>query len=380
MISPQWRLNLAALFFFMLIQVVVPLIPRYALVIGASPFMIGLAVSSISITAIFFRPVFGVLSDRRSRSRLMMMGLIFGSVSYSILFFSRDITTIMVARLIEGCAVASFVPSSMASAVDHAPEGKVGEALGWRAMMTGIGFTVGPSLGGFLSEIFGYVVTFGITSVLLLTVIPLVVFKGAERHPPTTGISLKGFKEKHFILALISLIIYAMAWMGLLTFLSAYLKLLNYGDLEIGFFVSIQALSSLALRVFAGRASDRYPETMTFMGLLVISLSFFAIYMIQVPPFLYIASVIFGIGVGIFLPGSQTLALAKAPAGSRGFLASVYLMGFDIGNLSGPILLGIVVQVTGIYQNAFAIAPVLTFIAALVVLLPVIIAKRNPKT
>lgn len=380
MISPQWRLNLAALLFFMLIQVVVPLIPRYALVIGASPFMIGLAVSSISITAIFFRPVFGVLSDRRSRSRLMMMGLIFGSVSYSILFLSRDITTIMVARLIEGFAVASFVPSSMASAVDHAPEGKVGEALGWRAMMTGIGFTVGPSLGGFLSEIFGYVVTFGITSVLLLTVIPLVVFKGAERHPPTTGISLKGFKEKHFILALISLIIYAMAWMGLLTFLSAYLKLLNYGDLEIGLFVSIQALSSLALRVFAGRASDRYPETMTFMGLLVISLSFFTIYMIQVPPFLYIASVIFGIGVGIFLPGSQTLALAKAPAGSRGFLASVYLMGFDIGNLSGPIILGIVVQVTGIYQNAFAIAPILTFIAALVVLLPVIFTKRYPKT
>ena len=377
MISPQWRLNLAALFFFMLIQVVVPLIPRYALEIGASPFMIGLAVSSISITAIFFRPLFGVLSDRRSRSRLMMMGLVFGSVAYAILFLSRDITTIMVARLIEGFAVASFVPSSMASAVDHAPEGKIGEALGWRAMMTGIGFTVGPSLGGFLSELFGYVVTFGITSVLLLMVIPLVVFKGAERHPPTSGISLKGFKERTFLLALISMIIYAMAWMGLLTFLSAYLKLLHYGDLEIGLFVSIQALSSLALRVLAGRASDRYPETMTFVGLLIISLSFFAVYMIQVPPYLYVASVVFGIGVGIFLPGSQTLALAKSPPSNRGFLAGIYLMGYDVGNLSGPIILGIVVQTTGLYQNAFMIAPILTFVAALVVLLPVILAKRN---
>jgi len=368
---------LAALFFFMLIQVVVPLIPRYALVIGASPFMIGLAVSSISITAIFFRPLFGVLSDRRSRSHLMMMGLVFASVAYAILFFSRDIYTIMVARLIEGFAVASFVPSSMASAVDHAPEGKIGEALGWRAMMTGIGFTVGPSLGGFLSEIFGYVVTFGITSVLLLMVIPLVMFKGAERHPSTTGISLKGFKERNFLLALISMIIYAMAWMGLLTFLSAYLKLLGYGDLEIGLFVSIQALASLALRVLAGRASDRYPETMTFTGLLVISLSFFAVYMIQVPPYLYVASVIFGIGVGLFLPGSQTLALAKSPPSNRGFLAGIYLMGYDIGNLSGPVILGIVVQATGIYQNAFAIAPFLTLVAALVVFLPVKFAKRN---
>lgn len=377
MISLQWRLNLAALLFFMLVQVVVPLIPRYALVIGGSPFMIGLAVSSISITAIFFRPLFGVLSDRRSRSRLMLMGLVFGSVAYAILFLSRDIITIMVARLIEGFAVAAFVPSSMASAVDLAPEGKVGEALGWRAMLTGIGFTIGPSLGGFLSEIFGYVVTFGITSVLLLTIIPLVFFKGAKRHPPTVDTSIKGLKERNFLLALFSMIIYAMAWMGLLTFLSAYLKLLGYGDLEIGLFVSIQALSSLALRVLAGRASDRYPDTMTFMGLLIISLSFFAVYMIQVPPYLYVASVVFGVGVGLFLPGSQTLALAKSHPSSRGFLAGVYLMGFDVGNLSGPIIFGIIVQTTGIYQNAFMIAPFLTLVAALVVFLPMKFAKRN---
>jgi MFS family permease len=377
MISLQWRLNLAALLFFMLVQVVVPLIPRYALVIGGSPFMIGLAVASISITAIVFRPLFGVLSDRRSRSRLMLMGLVFGSVAYAILFLSRDIITIMVARLIEGFAVAAFVPSSMASAVDLAPEGKVGEALGWRAMLTGIGFTIGPSLGGFLSEIFGYVVTFGITSVLLLTIIPLVFFKGAKRHPPTVGTSIKGLKERNFLLALFSMIIYAMAWMGLLTFLSAYLKLLGYGDLEIGLFVSIQALSSLALRVLAGRASDRYPDTMTFMGLLIISLSFFAVYMIQVPPYLYVASVVFGVGVGLFLPGSQTLALAKSHPSNRGFLAGVYLMGFDVGNLSGPIIFGIIVQTTGIYQNAFMIAPFLTLVAALVVFLPMKFAKRN---
>jgi MFS family permease len=377
MIPIQWRLNLAALLFFMLVQVVVPLIPRYALVIGGSPFMIGLAVSSISITAIFFRPSFGILSDRRSRSRLMLMGLVFGSVAYAILFLSRNITTIMVARLVEGCAVAAFVPPSMASAVDLAPEGKVGGALGWRAMMTGIGFTVGPSLGGFLSEIFGYVVTFGITSVLLLTVIPLVVFKEVKRHPPTASTSTKGLKERNFLLALFSMLIYAMAWMGLLTFLSAYLKLLGYGDLEIGLFVSIQALASLLLRVLAGRASDRYPETMTFVGLLIISLSFFAVYMIQIPPYLYLASVVFGVGVGLFLPGSQTLALGKSPASSRGFLAGIYLMGYDVGNLSGPIILGIVIQATGIYQNAFMIAPFLTLVAALVVFLIVKFSKGN---
>jgi MFS family permease len=283
----------------------------------------------------------------------------------------------MVARLIEGFAVAAFVPSSMASAVDLAPEGKVGEALGWRAMMTGIGFTIGPSLGGFLSEIFGYVVTFGITSVLLLTVIPLVFFGGEKRRQSTVGTSVKGLKERNFLIALLTMIIYAMAWMGLLTFLSAYLKLLGYGDLEIGLFVSIQALSSLALRVLAGRASDRYPDKMTFMGLLIISASFLAVYMIQVPPYLYLASVVFGVGVGLFLPGSQTLALAKSHSSSRGFLAGIYLMGFDVGNVSGPIIFGIIVQTTGIYQNAFMIAPFLTLVAALIIFLSMQFSRHN---
>lgn len=368
MISYAWRLNIAAMLFFTLIQVVVPLIPRYALVIGAQPFMIGLAVSSISMTAIVFRPIGGILSDRWSRRNLMLIGLFLGSSAYAILFFSKDITTIMIARLLEGIAIASFVPSSIASAIDYAPEDKVGEALGWRSLMIGIGFSVGPALGGFLSELFGYATTFGITSVLLLSLTPLIISTGDERHHPPGGSSLAGLKGGRFLLALLSLIIYAVAWMGLLTFLSAYLKLLGYGDLEIGLFVSIQAVASLSIRVMAGRASDRNPRLMTSIGLSLISLSFLAVYILAVPPLLYIASLIFGIGVGFFVPASQTLALAKSPPNSRGFLSSIYTMGMDVGNLGGPIIFGAIIETYGSYQSAFAIAPVLPFLSAMLVL------------
>ena len=369
MISHAWRLNIATMLFFMLIQVVVPLIPRYALVIGAQPFLIGLAVSSVSITAIIFRPIGGLLSDRWSRKNLMLLGLMTGSCSYAILFLSKDITTIMISRLLEGVAVASFVPSSIASAIDSAPEGRVGEALGWRSLMIGIGFSVGPALGGFLSELFGYVTTFGITAASILALTPLILSTGVEPRHQRSGSSLAGLREGRFLLALASLIIYALAWMGLLTFLSAYLKLLGYGDLEIGLFVSIQAVASLSIRVMAGRASDKNPRLMTSIGLLFISFSFLAVYIFEVPPLLYIASLIFGIGVGFFVPGSQTLALAKSPPNSRGFLSSIYTMGMDIGNLGGPIIFGAVIEAYGSYQTAFAIAPVLPFISAMLVLL-----------
>ncbi|MCQ5374589.1 MAG: MFS transporter, partial [Candidatus Methanomethylicia archaeon] len=190
------------------------------------------------------------------------------------------------------------------------------------------------------------------------------------REPPhqRSGSSFAGLRDGRFLLALASLIIYALAWMGLLTFLSAYLKLLGYGDLEIGLFVSIQAIASLSIRVMAGRASDKNPRLMTSIGLFFISFSFLAVYIFEVPPLLYIASLIFGIGVGFFVPGSQTLALAKSPPNSRGFLSSIYTMGMDVGNLGGPIIFGAVIEAYGSYQTAFAIAPVLPFLSAVLVL------------
>ena len=370
MISDIWRINIATLLFFTLIQVVYPLIPQYAVGISTSPFLIGLAVACVSMTAIAFRPLCGYLSDRGSRFRYMLLGLLLASAAYTVLFFSKDIATVAVARLIEGVGVASFVPSSIASAVDLAPEGKLGETLGWRSLMIGIGFTIGPAIGGSISQLVGYVDTFGITAVLLLTLIPLVTYKEPQRCFRAAS-STGGVKERGFLLAFFSLTVYSVAWMGLQTFLYAYLKLLGYGNLEITLFVSIEAVTSLALRVLSGRAADTRHAELTCAGLLIISLSFLAVYIAPLPPLLYVASVIFGVGVGLYVPGSQTLALHKAPPGSRGFLASIYTMGTDIGNLVGPLSFGAIVQLTGSFQSVFGLAPVLVFVAAVVVLVPI---------
>lgn len=368
MISYAWRLNIAAMLFFTFIQVVVPLIPRYAIVLGIQPFLIGIAVSSISITAIISRPIGGLLSDKWSRRKLMLIGIIFASIAYAILSISNNINTIIIARILEGIGIALFVPSSIASAIDYASEGRIGEALGWRSLMIGIGFSLGPALGGILSEIFGYIKTFAITSILLIAIIPLIFSKEREFHYSSSNINFSSLRDTRFLLSLISLIIYAITWMGLLTFLSAYLKILEYSDLEIGLFVSIQAMISLIMRIFAGKASDIKPFFTTALGLLIISISFFAIYIFEVPPFLYIASLIFGLGIGIFIPASQTLALAHAPPSSRGFLSSIYTMGMDIGNLLGPILFGALIERYG-YRTGFFIAPFFPLITSIILFL-----------
>jgi len=93
----MWRINIVTMLFFMLLQVVVPLIPRYALEVGAEPFMIGIAVSSISVSALVLRPLSGIASDRWSRSRMMLLGMAFGVVAYAVLYAFAGINAIIVA-------------------------------------------------------------------------------------------------------------------------------------------------------------------------------------------------------------------------------------------------------------------------------------------
>ena len=330
--------------------------------------LIGLAVSSVSITAIMFRPFAGVISDRWSRSYLMILGIVCASFAYLILFISSDIAMITVARLVEGLASALFIPSSIASAIDHAPEGKLGQTLGWRSLMVGVGLMIGPAMGGFLSEIFSYKITFIISAVLLLLLIPLVKYKEPQARRTSGGTSLGSLRDRDFLIALSGLIIYALSWTGLLAFLSAYLKLGGYGDLEIGLFVSIEALASLALRVIAGRRADSDPAKMTYSGLLIISFAFLLVYATQVPPYLYLAAAVMGVGIGIYIPSSQTLALTRCPAGSRGLVSATYVMGMDVGNLIGPTTFGMIIESTDSYQSVFALAPVLTLVAGLAIL------------
>lgn len=370
-ISYNWRLNIVATLFFTFYHLAIPLIPRYASTMGLQPSAIGFAISSLSITAIVLRPLGGSVSDKWSRIKPMTMGTLLLSVAYVMLAFSRNLGTLIASGMLQGIAAALFIPSSIASAIDYAPEGRVGEALGWRSLAVGVGLSLGPALGGFMAELLGYNYTFMVTSLLALTIIPLLA---TCKEPPRrrTSNPMKRYrvwlKNSNFLLAFLGLTMYSSAWMGLLTFLSAYLKIRGYGDLEMGLFVAIQAAMSLVTRPLAGRIADVRASFMTSMGLLIMSASLFAIYLLEVPPLLYVASSIFGLGVGIYLPSSQTLALAKAPLEGRGFLSGTYTMGMDVGRLIGPTAFGIIIEISNSYQVAFLIAPFLPLIPAIALL------------
>lgn len=124
-----------------------PVLPLFALYLGAGSEAIGFAVGISTVTGIFFKLPSGALSDVIGRKRTMLIGLvIFAALPFAYLFID-NYQALIVVRFIHGLATAIYGPVSMAVVADVAGERK-GELLSWFSSITIIGNLLGAPLGG----------------------------------------------------------------------------------------------------------------------------------------------------------------------------------------------------------------------------------------
>ena len=154
-----WLLHFSALFFFLGYILVAPLISPLAITFGANPFLVGIVASVSSIFAFVLKPVGGILGDKGKSFEVMMIGTVLGALAggfYLLSFFMRSLAIFAVGRAVHGVASAFFFPSSLSTAINLAPKGRVGETLGWRGTMFSISQLIGPAVGGLIADYFGF--------------------------------------------------------------------------------------------------------------------------------------------------------------------------------------------------------------------------------
>jgi len=352
------RLYLVTLAFFSLMWLVVSLLPRYAVVLGADPALIGLIVSATSLSAMATRIFFGIMADRYSRTLLMRLGILLLSTSYLTFYLSEAPEHLVVGRLIQGLAIASFIPSSIASVVDEAEPGKVSRVLSFRALMISLGYVAGPIVGGILSDLMGYKSVFIIASITSLTLIPLTKFRDNgvntswDRYFLKNSL-LKVVKERKFILIFISTSLQTVVSASAIPFLSSYLKLVGYSDTDAGLLTATYGLSSIVARVVISFITDEYAGLLALLGLGLNAIGLIWLSMALLPPHAYIPLTIIGLGDSFYIPTTQTLVLADSDIRIRASLTSIYAIAWDLGMVAGPIITGTLITLTGDYPTSF---------------------------
>ena len=100
----------------------------------------------------FFSPVLGVLSDRFGRRPIILLSNLGLGLDYIVMAMAPSLGWLFLGRVISGIT-ASSIPTSMAYIADVAPREKRASAFGILGVAFGLGFILGPAIGGPLSDL-----------------------------------------------------------------------------------------------------------------------------------------------------------------------------------------------------------------------------------
>jgi MFS transporter, DHA1 family, tetracycline resistance protein len=129
-----------------------------------------------------FAPVIGNLSDAYGRRPLLIFSLLMLGVDYLIVGFAPTIFWLFVGRVLSGVAGASFTTANAYIADVTPPENRAGN-FGLMGAAFGVGFVVGPALGGILGDIWVRL-PFFVSAALALLNAAYGYFVLAESLPP----------------------------------------------------------------------------------------------------------------------------------------------------------------------------------------------------
>jgi len=105
-----------------------------------------------AVTQFFFAPILGNISDRVGRRPVILFSLFTLGVDYLIMGFAPTIRWLFIGRIMAGVAGASFIPA-YAYLADVSPPEKRAQNFGIVGAAFGLGFIIGPAVGGLLGEI-----------------------------------------------------------------------------------------------------------------------------------------------------------------------------------------------------------------------------------
>lgn len=132
--------------------IIIPLLPFYATTYGASPFVIGLLFASFSASQLIAAPLLGTWSDRWGRRPVLILSLIGTAVSFAMLAMAESLAMLFAARIVDGLSGGN-ITTARAYIADVTTEENRAKAYGYLGAAFGLGFIIGPALGGAFSHI-----------------------------------------------------------------------------------------------------------------------------------------------------------------------------------------------------------------------------------
>ncbi len=268
---------------------ILPLLPYYAATFGASPFVVGLLTASYAAAQFFGAPVLGRLSDSFGRKPILIISIAGTFLGFMLLGVANTLWILFVSRILDGLtggniSVAQAYISDVTDASNRA------KGLGMIGAAFGLGFIIGPALGGFLSQ-WGYTLPAFVAAGLSLINLALVALwlpesltpqkrielaAGTNRPPFTIQAMLQSLRRPIIGPLLHTRFFFGLAFSMFQTIFALYTQYrFNLTVEQTAYILTyVGVLSVLTQGVLIGRLTKRFPEnTLILFSTMVMALS-----------------------------------------------------------------------------------------------------------
>jgi MFS transporter, DHA1 family, tetracycline resistance protein len=328
---------------------IIPILPLYAQRFQASEWEIGILLASYSFMQFLASPVLGWFSDRYGRKPVLLCSLIGSATGYILMADASSLAMLFLARILAGVAGAS-VGTASAYIADITPPENRSKRMGLIGAAFGIGFVLGPAIGGLLSQ-WSVVAPFWFAAVLsiLNAVLMWIVLPEPDRHAARQqgpG-NLKQTLEKagSWRLGIITLTYFiAIAGFAIVTVIYPQVshRRFELNQSQISFiFVMVGLIGAAIQGGGIGRLVKRFGDVnLAIAGFVIMSISMLLMPLAGSVPIFLLFTAGLAVGNSLSQPTVNAIASKGASAALQGRVLGVLQSAGSLGRVFGPVLAG----------------------------------------
>ncbi|MFC2174337.1 MFS transporter [archaeon] len=238
-------------------SLILPFLPFFAQDLGASPIMIGLLFAVFPFFQLFSAPIMGKLSDHYGRKPLLIISQLATGISFLVLGFSAALWMIFLSRIIDGLLGSNFtIAQAYLSDISTKKDRSI--AFGVSGAAFGVGFLIGPGIGGWLAQYSYSLPSFLAASMSLVSIAMIVWFlpetvKRKQGRIKLDGIRLsefsKYFRREKLSASLWTFFTFILAHAIFVSMLALYAeRQLGLGPANVGLALTYVGLISIVIR------------------------------------------------------------------------------------------------------------------------------------
>ncbi|MGK5026086.1 MFS transporter [Janthinobacterium sp. RB2R34] len=336
---------------------IIPVLPfsvaRYVAA-GEVAFWVALILAVYALCSFVAAPVLGALSDRHGRRPVLLLSLCGSAVGFAVFGIGGALWVLLLGRVLEGLTAGSISTLYAYVADTHAPAER-GPAFGRLGVAGGLGFMLGPVLGGLLGQFSLSAPLYGASALALVNVLLVQRYlpeslPAAKRIASASGGRFNAvsqlssvLRERRLRLLFGVVFCFAFGSVVLQSNLAVMLKdVLAFGPAAIGFVLAgIGVMDIISQGLVATWLLPRFGERRVATagllinagGLLLLAL----LGMFPVLPLLAGGIAMFTFGDGLFQPSLSALIADAAPAGRQGEVQGANQAQQSIARMAGPL-------------------------------------------